>query len=102
MQRVRRVDRYGRLRVSVLRALGYDQKEIAGRLGVSQHTVSYHLERFRRRAEEETPEVTFYRLVLAPLDVSIDAISTLHRIMAEKAHVIERRNSPKGGIVKNG
>lgn len=85
MQRMRRVDRHGRLQVSVLRALGYDQKEIAGRLGISQHTVSYHLERFRRRAEEETPEVTFYRLVLAPLEVSIDAISTLHKIMTEKS-----------------
>lgn len=95
------MDRLGRLRVSVLRALGYDQKEIAGRLGISQHTVSYHLERFRRRAEEDTPEVTFYRLVLAPLDVPIDAISTLHRIMVEKGvtRVREPRNSLKGGII---
>ena len=49
-----------------LRALGFTQKEIASRLGVSQPAVSQRLELIKRRTRKEDIDRLFWGLLLGP------------------------------------
>ena len=54
-----------RAQVVMLRGLGYSQKEISGKLGVSQSTVSYTLRDVNKKALDEGDESTYTAIIAA-------------------------------------
>ena len=54
-----------RAQVVMLRGLGYSQKEISAKLGVSQSTVSYTLHEVNKNARDEGDEPTFTAVISA-------------------------------------
>lgn len=53
-------------KIMMLRALGFSQKEIAEKLGVSQPAVSQRLDFIKRRCQKENPDRLFWSLLLGP------------------------------------
>ena len=50
-----------------MRGLGYNQAEIAQRLGVSQSAIQYQLARINERARKEGNDDTFFALLIASI-----------------------------------
>lgn len=50
--------------IVMMRGLGYNQAEIAQRLGVSQSAIQYQLARINERARKEGDDDTFLALVI--------------------------------------
>jgi len=48
-----------------LRGLGYQQKEIAEILGLSQAQVAYHLQEFKKLAKEKGPDSVYLDIMLS-------------------------------------
>jgi DNA-directed RNA polymerase specialized sigma24 family protein len=61
-----------------LRALGYSQVEIAGRLGVTQSAVSQRIRKIRRAADAspEDADATFWKLL-----IGLGAVYLLSKLM---------------------
>lgn len=59
------MDRYRASRIARLRALGYNQSEIAAELGVSQQTVSRYLKAINQAARESEDQDKFLGVLLA-------------------------------------
>ncbi|OYT55114.1 MAG: hypothetical protein B6U72_00500 [Candidatus Altiarchaeales archaeon ex4484_2] len=52
-----------RAQIVMLRGLGYNQKEISGKLGVSQSTVSYTLREVNQKARDEGDEPAYTTVI---------------------------------------
>ncbi|HDN83367.1 MAG TPA: sigma-70 family RNA polymerase sigma factor [Candidatus Altiarchaeales archaeon] len=57
------VSEFDRARVVMLRGLGYSQKEISEKTGLSQSAISYILSEIKKRALEEGDEATFVAIM---------------------------------------
>ncbi|MBD3261899.1 MAG: hypothetical protein GF334_09585 [Candidatus Altiarchaeales archaeon] len=64
--------------VIVLRGLGYTQKEVAGKLGLTQNQVSYYLSEVNQKARERGDYATF--LSIACDGFLPDAIQTINKL----------------------
>ena len=47
-------------RIIMLHGLGYNQQEVANKIGYSRSTVAYHLHKFKKEAEENGIDKTFW------------------------------------------
>ena len=47
-------------RIIMLHGLGYNQQEVAARINCSRSTVAYHLHKFKKEAEENGIDKTFW------------------------------------------
>ena len=60
--------------IAKLRALGFSQKEIADRFGVTQTTVSYHFKRLRELALKEGEDNVFRTIVASLVGLESGAL----------------------------
>ena len=58
-----RIDEEKIAQIAKLRALGYSQKEIADKLGISQTAVAYHLKKLKELAEEKGSDEIFNNIL---------------------------------------
>ena len=61
-----RIDEKKIAQIAKLRALGYSQKEIADKLGISQTAVAYHLKKLKELSEKKGNDEAF-NIILAAL-----------------------------------
>jgi len=65
----------------ILRGLGFTQKQIARRLGLTQETVSYHLRKLREAAARQGPAALFFAVVLGPLGAGAMAAKIVEEVV---------------------
>jgi len=70
--------------IFILRGLGYTTKEIAEKLGVTEPTVSYHISRFRERAEKVSPKWAFMEIILQAGPLYLTPIHDLIKFRREE------------------
>ena len=63
--------------IMIYRALGFTQEEIAGKVEVSQKTVSRYLQEVKNNAEEEPPKAVFYGLFVSMFSEKLIDMMTL-------------------------
>jgi len=51
--------------IAIMRAVGFTNREIAQKLKVSEPTVSYHLAKFRERAQQVSAQWALAEIILA-------------------------------------
>ncbi len=83
------MDKAKQARIVMLRGVGFEQKEIAERLGVSQPTVHKYLKKMKLSAKERGAEIIFCEMFMhSPIDPdSIKAIAESKFRMEEKQYL---------------
>ena len=71
---MKKLDDHMLAEIAKLRALGFSQKEIAERLGVSQTTVAYHLKKLKDMAQKRGEDETFSIIIAALIGLGSGAL----------------------------